>query len=216
MSACPGTSHADDIRLRSYSRQADHTPNTADPESEVYILALRTDTAHHERMTALRKQYFPINLNKLDAHVALFRALPGSQLTTISADINDLAKSQTPFTITATKPYQLGHGVAIHVHAPEAGDIFKKLRGRWAGFLSKQDQSFQPHYTIQNKVEKEVAERTLQEVRETFHGSDGQVGGLSLYRYDKGFWRHRRDFEFATYRIDDHDFPGLPTNSSGS
>ncbi len=83
------------------------------------------------------------------------------------------------------------------MHAPEAGEIFERLREKWAGFLSKQDQSFRAHYTVQNKVEKEVAERTLQEVRGTFVGEDGVVGGLVLYRYDKGFWRDARDFEFG-------------------
>jgi len=182
---------------RTYTRQADHTPNTADPESAVYILALRTDTAHHERMTALRNQYFPPNLNKLEAHIALFRALPGSQLPAISTDIHDLVNSQSPFPIKTIKPFQLGHGVAIQVHAPDAVEIFNKLSEKWAGFLSKQDQSFRAHYTLQNKVEKEVAERTLQEVRGTFRGEEGLVGGLVLYRYDRGFWRDARVFDFG-------------------
>jgi len=182
---------------RLYTRQADHTPNTADPESAVYILALRTDATHHSRMTALRTQYFPPTLNKLEAHIALFRALPGSQLPTITTDIHDLVASHPPFPLKATKPFQLGHGVAIHVHASEAGEIFNRLREKWAGFLSKQDQSFRAHYTVQNKVEKEVAERTLQEIRGSWRGEEGVVGGLVLYRYDRGFWRGARDFEFG-------------------
>jgi len=191
----PSISHPPTSRF--YTRQADHTPNTADPESAVYILALRTDTAHHTRITALRTQYFPPNLNKLEAHIALFRALPGSHLPAITTDIHELVASQPPFPIKATKPFQLGHGVAIHVHAPEAGEIHERLREKWAGFLSKQDQSFRAHYTVQNKVEKDVAERTLQEVRGTFRGEEGVVRGLVLYRYDRGFWRDKGEFEFG-------------------
>ena len=179
-----------------YTRQADHTPNTSSPESEVYIVVLRTDIAHHKRMTALRNQYFPANLNKLEAHIALFRALPGSRLDTISADLEDAAQSHKPFPIKTTKAFVMGHGVAMHVHAPEAGEIFERLKERWGGFLSKQDQSFRAHYTVQNKVERYVAERSLQKVQQTFHGSEGIVSGLALYRYDRGFWRHGRDFEF--------------------
>jgi len=148
-------------------------------------------------MTALRTQYFPPTLSKLDAHIALFRALPGSHLPTITTDIQNLVASQHPFPIKATKPFQLGHGVAIHVHAPEAGEIHERLREKWAGFLSKQDQSFRAHYTVQNKVEKDNAERTLQEVRGTFRGEEGGLGGLVLYRYDRGFWRDEREFEFG-------------------
>jgi len=50
---------------------------------------------------------------------------------------------------------------------------------------------------VQNKVEKDVAERTLQEVRGTLRGEEGVVGGLVLYRYDRGFWRDEREFEFG-------------------
>lgn len=83
------------------------------------------------------------------------------------------------------------------MHAPEAGEIHERLREKWAGFLSKQDQSFRAHYTVQNKVEKDVAERTLQEVRGTFRGEEGVVRGLVLYRYDRGFWRDKGEFEFG-------------------
>lgn len=83
------------------------------------------------------------------------------------------------------------------MHAPEAGEIHERLREKWAGFLSKQDQSFRAHYTVQNKVEKDNAERTLQEVRGTFRGEEGGLGGLVLYRYDRGFWRDEREFEFG-------------------
>ena len=49
---------------------------------------------------------------------------------------------------------------------------------------------------MQNRVEKAVAEKTLEDVKETFGGSEGSVKGLTLYRYDRGFWIHGRDFEF--------------------
>ena len=188
------TSHTSN--LRTYTRQADHTPNTIDPESSVYILALRTDIDHQKRMTVLREKYFPAKLNKLEAHVALFRALPGSQLSAIDNDIEEVGQYLKPFPIRTTEAFALGHGVAMHVHAPEAIEIFNRLKDRWKGFLSKQDQSFKAHYTLQNKVENEVAEKTLQEVRETFRGSEGIVTGLSCFKYEKGFWKYEKDYTF--------------------
>ena len=87
--------------------------------------------------------------------------------------------------------------MGIEAVVPEAKVICEELRGRWEGFLSKQDRGFRAHYTVQNKVdEEEVIERTLEEVK-AFEGSTGTVDGLSLYRYDKGYWRHERDFWFA-------------------
>ena len=180
-----------------YTRQADHTANTAREEEDSYILALHTDPEHHKRVTALRTQYFPPKLNKLSAHIALFRALPGSQLATIQADIIAVAEKQQSFPIATGKAFLLGHGVAIDANVPPARGIYNELKDRWEGFLSKQDKSFKAHYTIQNKVEDGVPQRTLEELQKTFEGSRGQVDGLSLYRYDRGYWRHTKDFMFS-------------------
>ncbi|KAL9070358.1 MAG: hypothetical protein Q9161_004916 [Pseudevernia consocians] len=179
-----------------YTRRADHTANTAQEEEDNYILALHTDPEHHKRVTALRSQYFPPKLNKLSAHIALFRALPGSQLATIEADVSAAAEKQRSFSIATDKAYLLGHGVAIDANAPPAKDIYNGLKDKWEDFLSKQDKSFKAHYTIQNKVEDGVPQRTLEELQKNFEGSRGQVDGLSLYRYDRGYWRHTKDFMF--------------------
>lgn len=182
-----------------YTRRADHIANTAHEDEDAYILTLHTDPSHHKRLTALRTKYFPPTLNKLSAHIALFRALPGSHLPTIQSDIHSLTSAQHTFPITTGKAFLLGrHGVAIDAHAPAAKGIYNALKEKWEAFLSKQDKSFRAHYTIQNKVDEEgVPERTLEEVRRDFEGSRGTVDGLSLFRYDRGYWRHVKDFMFA-------------------
>ena len=179
-----------------YTRRADHTANTTQEEEDSYVLALHTDLEHHKCVTAIRTQYFPPKLNKLSAHIALFRALPGSQLALIEADISAAAEKQQSFPIATGKAYLLGHGVAIDADAPSAKGIYNGLKEKWDGFLSKQDKSFKAHYTIQNKVENGVPQRTLDELQKNFKGSQGQVDGLSLYRYDRGYWRHTKDFMF--------------------
>lgn len=179
-----------------YSRKADHTPNTALPESDVYVLALCTDPAHQERMTRLREEHFPTKLNHVDAHVALFRALPGSQLDTIREDIKEVAEAQTPFPIRTAGAHVINRGVIIKVHAPHAYTIHARLQERWQPFLSKQDQRFnKAHYTIQNFVEMPFAQKTRDAVEKSFKGSQGIVTGLTLYRYDKGFWRDGQTFD---------------------
>ena len=179
-----------------YTRRADHTAKITQEEEDSYILALHTDLEHHKRMTALRTQYFPPKLNKLSAHVALFRALPGSQLVVIEADVSAAAEKRQSFPIATGKAYLLSHGVAIDANVPLAREIYNGLKEKWGGFLSKQDKSFKAHYTIQNKVEAGVPQRTLDELQKNFEGSQGQVDGLSLYRYDRGYWRHTKDFMF--------------------
>ena len=180
-----------------YKRRPDHTPNTAQEEVHKYILTLRTNTEHHARVTALRTQYFPSHLNKLSAHIALFRALPGSQLSAIESDILAAATIRQPFPIITGKPFLMGHGVGIHAHVPPAKEIYGELKGKWEGWLSRQDKSFAPHYTVQNKVERDVALETLKEV-ERLGEMKGVVDGLTLWRYDRGYWKHERDFMFGS------------------
>lgn len=185
---------------QTYARKADHTANTAHPSTEEsYILTLHTTAAHHALITALRSKYFPAHLNKLSAHIALFRALPGSHLPTITTDLASLTQYETPFRIATTEAFALGKdkGVALGVDAPEAGRLYEWLREEWVGFLSAQDKSFRPHYTLQNKVDEGTARRSLEEVRESFEGSEGVVDGLVLWRYERGHWRHVRDFHFG-------------------
>ncbi|KAL8716224.1 MAG: hypothetical protein Q9220_000129 [cf. Caloplaca sp. 1 TL-2023] len=213
-----------------YTRRADHTPQTAHTESETYILTLTTDPAHHKAVTALRQKHFPPRLNKLSAHIALFRALPGSELAIIKPAIEDLVHQSHPFPISTGKPFRLSHGVGLEAHVEPAKQIYDTLKRQWAGFLSKQDQSFKPHYTIQNKAEEGVPEKTIEEVRQSFPGSGGMVTGLSLYLYDRGFWRMEKTYPFVgggdqtqgvaptvnDGKANDADWPALPAAKDGS
>ena len=92
-------------------------------------------------------------------------------------------------------------GVAIEAEAAGARAIYEALKGKWEGFLSERDKAFKAHYTIQNKVTERVARRTLEEVQGVFKGSRGRVDGLSLYRHERGYWRHTRDFMFLIRRM---------------
>ncbi|KAF7512821.1 hypothetical protein GJ744_011924 [Endocarpon pusillum] len=183
-----------------YQRHSDHMPRTSPPSEEAYILSLKTDKAHHAALTALRDRYFPRHLNKLSAHIALFRALPGSKLEEISHDIASLSQEQHAFPIKTSSPYRLKHGVGIGVSsgAMESKVVFEDLRSKWEAFLSKQDNAgFRAHYTIMNKMEDEQeVGRCLEEVKRSFEASDGIVDGLILWRYEKGYWRFLRAWEF--------------------
>ncbi|KAL8834140.1 MAG: hypothetical protein Q9170_003887 [Blastenia crenularia] len=216
------SSQSSPYTAETYTRQADHTPQTAQPESETYILTLNTDEAHDKAVTALRNQHFPAKLNKLSAHIALFRALPGSELSTIQAAIEDVVNQYNPFPISTGKPFLLAHGVGLEADVKPAQEIFRTLKAKWNHFLSKQDQSFKAHYTIQNKVEdKKVMERTLHEVQRSFTGSTGTVTGLSLYLYSRGYWKLRQFYPFTEEKQKENatmeksgrdDWPALPTS----
>jgi len=96
------------------------------------------------------------------------------------------------------------HGVGIHVKddSGRLRSIYEELKAQWTSFLSQQDRSFAPHYTIQNKVTDDAkVDQTLMELTDQFHGSRGQALGLSLYRYDRGHWRKIEDFLFGDEEV---------------
>lgn len=210
-----------------YARKADHTPQTAQPESEIYVLTLNTDAEHHKRVTDLRTKYFPPNLNKLSAHITLFRALPGSKLPMIQEAIQDVVQQYHPFFVSTGAPFMLAHGVGLVVRADPAQEIFQALKERWISFLSKQDHSFRPHYTIQNKVEdRSIVEKTSDEIRGTFTGSRGTANGLTLHLYYKGYWAPKQFYPFppeedqqhapSMNKTDEADWPALPSTKAST
>ena len=182
-----------------YQRRDEHKAHTTHAHEQSYILTLHTDEQHHDYMTTLRERYFPRELNRLDAHIALFRALPGSRLPRIKEDIASLVATQAPFSILAKETFRMKRGAGIRVFdSGHMQSIYARLSAQWKEFLSQQDRGFKPHYTVQNKVEDEaVVQRTMEELGDKFTDSPGRVLGLRLWRYAKGNWKHDQDFAFT-------------------
>ncbi|KAK6438009.1 hypothetical protein LTR95_005797 [Oleoguttula sp. CCFEE 5521] len=193
-------------RTTKRSPSPSHVPRIQSKDEDVYILTLATDLRHHEAMTALRDQYFPKKLNKLAAHLTLFHALPGSLLeSNIIPHLEAVAARREQFEVHAAKPFRMKHGFAISVPKSEGGaaaqNVHAELQRKWAddGFLSEQDQGgCRVHYTIMNKVDDdaEVA-KAFEEVSKGWKGDWGVVEGLSLWRYERGWWKFQRKFEFG-------------------
>lgn len=183
-----------------------YTPQTTSSENSVYVLTLLTDPHHHETLTSLRTQYFPRHLNKLQAHLTLFHALPGSKLeSAIIPTLEAVAAATASFPLAATEPFRLNKGIAISVPDGRGGqaakDVHARLQRQWAaaGFLSRQDAAgFRAHYTIMNKVDDgEEVTRAFREVEGSWEGCGGRAEGLSLYLYERGYWKHVKDFRFT-------------------
>jgi len=180
-----------------------HIPRTSSPEKEVYVLTFLTDQKHHQTMTELRKRYFPPRLNKLDAHLTMFHALPGSKLEeAVIPTLEQTAGSTEQFHVLAATPFKLRKGIAIGVPKGAGGDtarsVHAQLKRDWQPFLSDQDAGgFAAHYTIMNKVddEKEV-NRAFDQVEGSFRACGGTIEGVTLWRYDRGHWEWFRDFKF--------------------
>jgi hypothetical protein len=191
-----------------YQRREAHVPKGSTEEEPLYILTLFTDKRHHEAMTALRRQWFPSRILKVDAHVTLFHALPGSKLPELREDIAAIAARTERFGIAVgdKNVFEMGKGVGIHVSDHDnaqrkAAGIRSELRNKWESFLSDQDrrEKWRGHYTIMNKQdEKEEVQKCLAYLKEGHAESQGTVEGLSLWLYDKGWWREAGVYKFSS------------------
>ncbi|KAF2724834.1 hypothetical protein K431DRAFT_281794 [Polychaeton citri CBS 116435] len=178
-------------------------------EEEVYVLTLLTDAAHQSRMDNLRRAYFPPSRLKVGAHLTLFHALPHSQLSsTIKPLLTQVATDTAAFPITAdqltlTRNHKT---IMVYLSGREGGvgqvtSLRERLREGWLGdgFLSDQDRqrSGRPHYTIMNKVpDLEEVARAFEEIRAGWQPDTGNVLGLALWAYNKGFWQLEEEFKF--------------------
>lgn len=159
-----------------------------------YVLTLHTDRAHHTSMTKLRNTYFPPKLNKLDAHITLFHALPGQKLDTeVLPAIKDIVSGTKSYRIRATGPFRLKLGVGISIaddieYANKGKNgrnmtriIHAELRKKWGTWLSDQDsRPVKAHYTVMNKVNNDqVVEKALKELEASFReGFDLSAGSF--------------------------------------
>ena len=206
----PKPTHINNTPQKHAPSPSSHKPQTSQPEKAVYILTLQTDAAHHARMTALRAKHFPPHLNKLEAHLTFFHALPESKLaTTILPALQSVARSTPPFDIEASQPFRMKKGFGISVPEGKGGRRAREVRGRLLGawqeegeggsWLSEQDSGmgYRAHYTVMNKVEDEGAvRRALGEVERGWEGDRGRAVGLGLWRYERGYWKWVQGFEF--------------------
>jgi mannose-1-phosphate guanylyltransferase len=203
------------------SRTQAQTPRSTSPtptEEEQYVLTLLTTPAHHKAMTSLRTKYFPPHLNKLDAHVTLFHALPETQLDTFIADIEDVTRNARPVEIEVSEQdvFRMRKGVGIYVNEHPLGAssvkaIHAALRDKWTPFLSDQDRrELKPHYTVANKINysedvdgvmtgvvNALERMAVADANATTTSLTSTVNGLTLYAYNRGRWKFYRDFRFG-------------------
>ncbi|QPC70912.1 hypothetical protein HYE68_001664 [Fusarium pseudograminearum] len=190
-----------------YQRREAHIPKSSSEDEPLFVLTLLTDNGHQQTMTALRRQWFPPDILKVDAHVTLFHALPGSKLVELKQDIADLAARIEKFQIAVGVKgvFDMGKGVGIRCSnigdfKSKASSLRSELRDKWEPFLSKQDKQemWRGHYTIMNKQnDKEEVQKCLAYLREGHANSKGTVEGLTLWRYDRGWWKEDEVFEFS-------------------
>lgn len=168
------------------------TANTSGPHNlPNYVLTLRTSADHQASMTKLRNVYFPPKLNRLDAHITLFHALPGEKLETdVLPAVKDMAAGTQPYRIRVTHPFRLKKGVGISIaddidHADDGKRgrnmtriIHAELRKKWDWLSDQDSQPVRMHYTVMNKVDNEqTVDRAFKQLRNSFNKGIDLSGG---------------------------------------
>ena len=146
---------------------------------------------------ALRKQYFPVERNFLDAHLILFHQLPANEPTIIES-IKIIVKEYQDITLNVSGLSSIGNGVAYKIVSEDLQRLHKKLQAKWEQWLIPQDKNkLWPHITIQNKVSPQVARQLLQELSAGFKPFEFHATGLSLWEYQGGPWKFIESFDFS-------------------
>lgn len=120
-------------------------------------------------------------------------------------DLTSLASTTSAFSIKTREIFRLSKGVAVNIDdGGHSRAMYETLKKSWQNFLSKQDQSYRPHYTLANKLKNERdVQDCLEGLHSDFQGSEGTVEGLALYRYDRGWWVDEKIFWLLKSKTND-------------
>ncbi len=165
------------------------------------ILTARIADAALEPFDQLRRAHFPPDRNLLRAHLTMFHRLPGEYGQAIGDALAEVAAQTGPFEATVSGVRHLGAGVAFSIESPELQAIRAQLKARFLPWLGPQDaQTWKPHITVQNKVERAVADSLFRQLSDGFAPQTLAIEGLDLWDYLGGPWGHRSFARFGASR----------------
>ena len=166
-------------------------------ETAPIIITAAMGKADQAWANRLRKKYFPVERNYLDAHITLFHHLPPSHLREIKKRLADMAAEYPPPTAWLSDVMMLGRGVAYRVDSPDLMAMRQDLADAFTGLLIPQDQG-KPrlHITVQNKVEPSAAKALYAELAEEFEPRQLEISGFSAHYYRGGPWEHIHSWSF--------------------
>lgn len=173
---------------------------TAAVAASPIVLTLALDSQSQLFFNALRQRHFPKERSFLAAHVTLFHHLPGDDYDAIRSQVATAAGAEAaPLQISVTGVRFLGRGgVAYTMENQRLRALHKRLQKQWHGKLTLQDQQrLNPHITVQNKVDADIARALHQELSHQFQPFDVTGTGLQLWAYRGGPWEALDMFPFA-------------------
>ena len=162
------------------------------------IVTALLDADAAARFESMRRAYFPAARNKTPAHLTLFHALPGAQMSDIEDELAERCWQMEPFRARASGLRFLGAGVAVNIDAPDLVALHTGIARSWAEVLTPQDRPrFNPHVTVQNTVSPAHARQTFDALQAVFTPFDLTIEGLELWHYRGGPWEAAGRFPFG-------------------
>lgn len=137
----------------------------------------------------LRRAHYPVDRNKLHAHVTLFHSFAPSVFEELMDFLPRVAAEFAPPGGCVTGLMDLGKGTAIALQSEELLEIRRVIAGHFHGALTAQD-LHEPrlHITIQNKVSKEDARALQAELKAQIKLWEFHFSALELHLYRDGPW----------------------------
>lgn len=146
----------------------------------------------------LRRAHYPVERNRLPAHLTMFHALPPSSEAEVRSRLSRLADGGRPNAMI-DGIIDLGGGVAFRVVSTDLDRIREELASGFHGLLSAQDaRGWRPHVTIQNKVSPKTARALAEALRRDFRPRPIAIRGLGLHRYHDGPWQQLAIYPFRS------------------
>lgn len=161
----------------------------------ILILTLKLDLELQDFFEQQRSCYYPKNLNQIPAHCCLFHQLPEPYFAQIDSKLQIIATNTSFLPVITSGIKFLGKGNAYALLLDKT--IFLDLQKCWWDWLIPQDQQpWQPHVTIQNKVKPNDAKELNLILQSQFFASTGKIVGFDLWRYLGGPWQFLKSYNF--------------------
>jgi hypothetical protein len=144
----------------------------------------------------LRRAHYPVERNRVPAHLTMFHALPPSAERELRGRISQVVRGPPP-RATIAGLMDLGSGVAFRVVSDDLDRLREALVDGLHGLLTAQDGGgWRPHITIQNKVAPKVARALKQALERNFRPRPLAVTGVAIHRYMGGAWEQAAAYAF--------------------
>jgi hypothetical protein len=144
----------------------------------------------------LRRAHYPVERNRVAAHLTIFHALPPSAEGELRSRLADFAVEVRP-RASVEGLMDLGRGVALRIVSPDLDRIRADMSRGLHGLLGRQDAAgWRPHVTIQNKVAPKDSRALLASLERGFVPRPLSIVGLGLHRYLSGPWERVAIYPF--------------------